>query len=1448
MIDYPVWYSRFGIHKQNQLVNPNLKTLDLFQFPKNVVFHYVDTTGIGKGPEAVAPYFSIYNKRLPIDHITSLSSISTGGRRVATQPLELIHSFSEIEHGFKYTPNAITVVQDAQLPITINYALLQHLYSYQKSIFSDYNKWKDIQTTLWKTVARIAIETNKNQFVFITLPVTLPGYTAIHSLEEKMTPSFLTMFNSPEKWEFMEVWKWLEFSKKIPSVLSEVDIHNYSKITCIIFYQTKWFAINLGYLTQWTEGALDAVIGNITKFHPTQIQKLFLKLCLTLQASIISPENLSPVTKAFSQSSAIDQKDSETAEKSNNFISNSNGNKQSVHSFDENNDTILPSDLNIKDAEAADFDYSKVYEEVDADMNAMDHIELMRSRYGKHSSRISPAIKEAAAAIIPTITTDIAPKEDREVIAQQVFQEETIADLLQNDIEAYAELGIADVTSYRMLLKSAKMAEQQPCPYDSKQTISEFRVIPPEALKLSEKKFPGLYNVPDESMHSSTLTEFDVGYIKRIMPKDIVGMVTNIQKAGIILKKYTIEKVSAILGDYEIHTLELKPIDGVSSIVHFKLPIVDSNGEFLVNGKKVHSRKQRGELPIRKINPTTVSLTSYYGKVFVKLSEKKVNNSESWLAAKITQLGLGGLSEVIKAVVLGNYFDNAIKAPRIYTSMSKHFKRIAFNNCTLHFEYKQRNELFGIDRRKELEKDGAVVVGISSHNFPVIVYNDNLFYIIENDGNKVCLGSLANIAGLDETTMPVDFSTLRIYRKEIPLGIVICYFMGIDNVLTLLNIKPRIVGARERPNLKPHEWAIVFSDRKVIFSRHDQLSTLLFAGFNEYASIVSNYFYEAFNQNNVYLNILEKKDITVRYIRELDLMDRLFIDPITLGILKERNEPVTFLGLLFKANELLLSDSHPEQYALSSMRIKGYERFSGAIYQELIKSIRTYKTRNIRGRSKIDLGPFAVWRLITQDPANMLVSDINPLEGLKQSEAVTYLGEGGRTKESLNKKSRTFDISDVGTISEATQDSSNVGINTFTTANPLFNSLRGTTSPFDPEIHGGAHLLSTSAVSSVGADRDDPKRVNFISIQQSHSITCVGNTQPLVRTGYEEVIAHRVSDLFAYIAKEDGLVISVKDTGIVIEYGNGERVGIELGRRYGLSEGSAYAHDNITSLKENDTFKAGDTISYNTGFFEPDVMNPKKIIWKCGMLARTALYEASQTHEDSCVISSSLATKMNTCSISVRSFIVNFKQGIRNLVTVGSRVEPTDPLMIIEDEVTSSRDIFDKRTIETLELLSNNAPKAKKRGRIDRIEVFYHGDKGEMSSTLRKITEISDAALVTRLTSTGKKKLTGEVTSDYRVEGQPLELDTAEIKIYIASDVGAGVGDKAVFGNQLKSTICEVLPDPIRTEAGEEIDAVFGRRSIQARIVLSADIIGTTHVLLGLIGVRASDIYFNNKK
>ena len=364
-----------------------------------------------------------------------------------------------------------------------------------------------------------------------------------------------------------------------------------------------------------------------------------------------------------------------------------------------------------------------------------------------------------------------------------------------------------------------------------------------------------------------------------------------------------------------------------------------------------------------------------------------------------------------------------------------------------------------------------------------------------------------------------------------------------------------------------------------------------------------------------------------------------------------------------------------------------------------------------------------------------------------------------------------------------------------------------------------------------------------MSIQNGHTIACNGYRQPYVQTGYETVAAQRVDDLFCFTAKDKGKVISVTDKAILVEYGSGEQKGVYLGRQYGNAEGSTYPHDIVAMLKEGDTFENGDVIAYNTGFWEQDFLDSKKVVLKMSLLTNTAYEEDARTHEDSCSISSDLAKELISTTIKVKSYVVRFTQNLHEVQKPGANLEPETLLMSIEDEITSGTEMFDAESSALLGKLSRMNPRSGHSGSLDKIEVFYHGDKGDMSPVLRSLADRSDKQMVDQAKQAGKPAFNGRVSSEYRVVGKPLMLDTAELRFYISVNNEMSNGDKGVFANQLKTTVGEVMDYQMHTESGIKVDARFGGRSAIKRIVNSYAIEGTTTAILQEMAKKMVEMY-----
>lgn len=346
-----------------------------------------------------------------------------------------------------------------------------------------------------------------------------------------------------------------------------------------------------------------------------------------------------------------------------------------------------------------------------------------------------------------------------------------------------------------------------------------------------------------------------------------------------------------------------------------------------------------------------------------------------------------------------------------------------------------------------------------------------------------------------------------------------------------------------------------------------------------------------------------------------------------------------------------------------------------------------------------------------------------------------------------------------------------------------------------------------------------------------------------LRTGYDNIIPHRVGSLFASMAQDNGKVVSITNFEMIVAYNNKEVAKIPLGRQYGQDGGLTVPHLLKTDLKIGDTFKKGDALAYNVTYFDKDPINPKGITLKMAILANVAILENSYTLEDGSMVTEKLSEKLTSYQTKVKSIWLNFDQTIHQLVKPGQAIKSDEILCIIEDAVTSRGGLFDEKSVELLKQLAAKSPKAKMNGTVEKIEVFYNGNKDDMTPSLKELVNKTDKLMVEMSKVKGNKGHTGKVHGNFLVEGRAIEANQLVIKVYITGPNGAYSGDKIVVANQMKSTIGSVLKDSPVTENGEEIDAVFGARSINARIVNSPYIMGTTNTLLVEVGKLAYQMY-----
>lgn len=337
---------------------------------------------------------------------------------------------------------------------------------------------------------------------------------------------------------------------------------------------------------------------------------------------------------------------------------------------------------------------------------------------------------------------------------------------------------------------------------------------------------------------------------------------------------------------------------------------------------------------------------------------------------------------------------------------------------------------------------------------------------------------------------------------------------------------------------------------------------------------------------------------------------------------------------------------------------------------------------------------------------------------------------------------------------------------------------------------------------------------------------------------------YRVGKLYCVIAEEDGKITEVTERLLKVVYKSGKTMSYRIGVRYGRMEGSIYKHTLVSPHKAGMSFKAGQWLVYNDGFFEPDWLDPSRLIMKFGRMITVAFTRTDEVFEDSSSISQELSDTMRSVTTEEKKFIIEFGKHLIDLLPEGTQVTPNDLLYTEVDESTDFSNLS-QSNIELLKSVANTSPKAKVNGVVARYEIKYNGDLADMSPSLKKLAQRLDKQLWEDTQGTAEEAKNNRVGADYLSDGKTLLPNTLELKIFIEHESKTGVADKGVFGGQMKSVISKVSPTKITTESGQKIDATFSFTSVLARTALSPTLMGTTNRLLRHLSPMVADAYFN---
>lgn len=1066
LVNFQQFIVKHGARSQLHLTNPILVPSEAVSLPRLSVIHLLNYHDDSTFVLRTNPYLANIkgSKKIPVHNVTTLSTTDETAMLLNKTVARDVQSWRrDTAKEFKLVDLLVTPNTDTQINSVVNYNLLKNLYSYKGTSTAGLSRYLNVYRTYWDTVKK-AIETDpvSLQFVRLDVPTLLPSVAILDRIVTFRPPLFARVVHNAELNGFVQLYKFLDPKHRPTSTMANISDEDTTHIVIELVYKGFSTFFKLSDLLSLSQSSK---LESKRKLPPKQLNRYYVTMFLKLQDKALALQNGETITDTedFQEDPILPtQVDDTPSEEDETPTDNTTDDHLPQHGISHPHSKKKISDSG---EELLVTDLSEDLNEVTELESSSD--DVFTKLIGDSISQIHDQDSETPEK------DDGLPKlhvNYEDTHTEEVLRTKSSSENFTNYISSAKESGVISTVEARALKKLHENRLTLKSPYND-ELLDTDKVVTKEQLQISpeETSLPITNPLVEERHKTDIIGASDRKYLSTVLNKDIVACISHLEKADIVIKNYEVTTNKSSLGNYDIHKLTIKPYRGKDSTVYFRIPHINQEGEMKCSGINFRMRRVRQDLPIRKISPTRVALTTNYGKLFVFRTDRKSFDGNTQIVDYIKNDYLNG-GATIRTITPGNVFDNEATLPNDYMFMGKNFKGFATDTYTLIFSLQLAKLNAKEELLLEIAKSGNIYVGYNNKTkSPIVMSTQNT---ITDYTTKEELGTIADIVGMDKTKIPVQFSMMKVLGDSIALGVVLSYYMGLNNLLAVTKTQYTILPPRKQHAPQPNEIIIRTIDSKLVIVADTEEKRLLFGGFAFYRDFLKTTELETLNNKSVYLDIIESRNASTIHLKEMDLLERLFLDPITVGVLESMNEPTDYLKLLLRANELLKDYKHPDLNDATHSRIRGYDRVPGLMYRVIAESVRKHKIGSTRG--KVELDPYKVWNTIVQDTTVKITEESNPVTDVKEMEAATFGGVDGLEKGSTPEAMRRFHKTDKGLVSEATVDSSDVGLNFYLTPNPKMSDLRGRVSDRKTTEHD---VFSTSVLLAPMTEYDDPKRI-----------------------------------------------------------------------------------------------------------------------------------------------------------------------------------------------------------------------------------------------------------------------------------------------------------------------------------------------------------------------------------
>lgn len=583
MNNQQVFYKTYGVRNVNELASPRLFDLVEFVFPFNSIMHYATYDSIENGPPGDYPLFNQIKKPIYFKTINEISAFNGSPRLQAINTQELVRDYRNNNRRMKLLQGEVQNVSDPTVLTVFNYCILNKQYKYARNLFTDYHRWKNIFTTVIDTLVNRLSSPQINHYIPLTIPDIIPSMIQLDLASKGLNQSNLKVFKDNNSFMLLELWKWLNPATSSDSLFSKIPINRIHLVNLVYIKRNKWCVLNLGVINSFKEVSGDAlkpentpIVLSRVKLKYVQIQKRILNMMMTIEAGSVVAVDIPEDIKLDVPDQTVEEPD---------IYSDYQEQEVTTEAPVKQKSPLTDKELLVLQEKANQL----LSVEDDDDQEIIDQkIKLQDLELDQRLDQLNE-INQRKENELQTI-------ENSTIYDVLNEQEPSLYKLVENMCDRLADNNMLTAAEYKRLIRLAG-SYKTITSKDGKSTLEEYVKIPPEDLVVQDVvNIPDSPAIVDKTMLKSSLQSFTSDYVKKdIIGKDTASMVIAIQKSGMIVTDYKVEKYESILGAEEEHTLRIVPVEGIPSTIRFKVPVVNEDGTFVASGVKYRLRNQIGD-------------------------------------------------------------------------------------------------------------------------------------------------------------------------------------------------------------------------------------------------------------------------------------------------------------------------------------------------------------------------------------------------------------------------------------------------------------------------------------------------------------------------------------------------------------------------------------------------------------------------------------------------------------------------------------------------------------------------------------------------------------------------------------------------------------------------------------------------------------------------------------